>query len=94
MSVDNQFNTIIDKLQALLKSMDRLKKENAKLRSELESTKGREAAALLRIDELGQQAAILKLAAGDMNEKDKKAFERKINQYIKELDKCINYLSQ
>jgi len=94
MSVDNQFNTIIDKLQALLKSMDRLKKENAKLRSELETTKGREAAALLRIDELGQQAAILKLAAGDMNEKDKKAFERKINQYIKELDKCINYLSQ
>jgi hypothetical protein len=49
---------------------------------------------LQRIDELQQQVAILKMAAGEMSEKDKKDFERKINQYIKEIDKCISYLSQ
>jgi hypothetical protein len=29
-----------------------------------------------------------------MNEKDKREFERKINQYIKEIDKCIAFLGQ
>jgi predicted nucleic acid-binding Zn-ribbon protein len=94
MAVDNQFNAIIDKLHLLMKGMERLKKENGKLKSELEAAKGREAAALQRIEDLQQQASILKLAVGDMNEKDKKTFEKKINQYIKEIDKCINYLSQ
>jgi chromosome segregation ATPase len=94
MSVDNQFNTILEKLQALLKNLDRLKRENAKLKSDLEAAKSREAAAGQRIEELQQQTSILKLAAGELNEKDKKAFEKKINQYIKEIDKCINYLSQ
>jgi cell division septum initiation protein DivIVA len=94
MTVDNQFNIIIDKLQHLIKTVERLKKENAKLKSELEATKEREMAGQQSISELQQQAAILKLAAGEMNEKDKKNFEKKINQYIKEIDKCITYLSQ
>jgi hypothetical protein len=29
-----------------------------------------------------------------MSQKDKKDFERKINQYIKEIDKCIAFLGQ
>jgi cell division septum initiation protein DivIVA len=94
MTVDNQFNTIIDKLQLLMKTIERLKKENAKLKSELEATKEQETVAQQSIAELQQQALILKLAAGEMNEKDKKNFEKKINQYIKEIDKCIAYLSQ
>ena len=35
MSVDNQFNSIADKLQQLLKQHTRLKKENEQLRKEL-----------------------------------------------------------
>ncbi len=94
MSVDNQFNTILEKIQLLMKGMEHLKKENAKLKIELEEIKGHEQEGKQRIDELQQQASILKLAAGDLNEKDKKAFEKKINQYIKEIDKCIVFLSQ
>jgi DNA repair exonuclease SbcCD ATPase subunit len=93
MTVDNQFNTLIEKLQLLLKNINGLKKENAKLKSELETTKSREMAARQKIEELQQQASILKMAAGDMNEKDKREFERKINQYIKDIDKCIVFLS-
>jgi len=29
-----------------------------------------------------------------MTEADKKAFEKQINQYIKEIDKCIGLLSE
>ncbi len=94
MSVDQQFNIINDKLQQLLKQLSRYKKENELLRSELENQNKEKASSENKLAELQQQIAILKLAAGDMNDKDKKDFERKINQYIKEIDKCISYLGQ
>ena len=94
MSVDQQFNIINDKLQQLLKHQARLKKENERLRSELQSFFEKETNYQQKIDELSQQISILKLGAGDMNEKDKKDFERKINHYIKEIDKCIAFLGQ
>jgi hypothetical protein len=43
---------------------------------------------------LEQQVSILKFAAGEMSEKDKKEFEKKINLYLKEIDKCIAFLGQ
>jgi len=94
MSVDQQFNIINDKLQQLLKHQSRLKRENERLRIELQSLNEKETGYQQKIDELSQQISILKLGAGDMNEKDKKEFERKINQYIKEIDKCIAFLGQ
>jgi hypothetical protein len=94
MTVDNQFNTINEKLQLLLKQHQRLKKENERLREELEAQKQKDLLAQQTIQELHQQIDILKLASGDMSEKDKKGFERKINQYVKEIDKCIAFLSQ
>ena len=94
MSLDNQFNTINEKLHQLLKQQSRLKKENERLRLELEGCLEKENAFQQKIDELTQQNSILKLAGGDMNEKDKRDFEKKINQYIKEIDKCIAFLGQ
>lgn len=94
MTVDNQFNSINEKLQLLLKQHQRLKKETERLREELEVQKQKDLQAQQTIQELHQQIDILKLASGDMNEKDKKEFERKINQYVKEIDKCIAFLSQ
>mgnify|MGYP003576737106 FL=1 len=94
MSVDQQFNTLADKLQLLLKVVARLQKENERLKGELQSAREKEQAAYGRIDELQQQTAILKYAAGEMDEKEKKDFEKKINQYLREIDKCIAYLSQ
>ena len=94
MSVDQQFNIINDKLQQLLKQQARLKKENERLRGELETYKEKEKGYQQKLDELSQQIGITKLAAGDMSEKDKRDFEKKINQYIKEIDKCIAFLGQ
>jgi predicted nucleic acid-binding Zn-ribbon protein len=93
-ALDQQFNTLNDKLQQLLKHMGHLQKENGQLRTELQQAREREAAAQAQVDELKQQAAILKFAAGEMNDKDKKEFELTISRYIRQLDKCIAYLSQ
>lgn len=94
MSLDNQFNNINEKLQQLLKQQNRLKKENERLRAELEECKVKEAEYGQKIEELNQQIHIVKLAAGELSDKDKKDFERKINQYIREIDKCIAFLGQ
>ena len=94
MSVDTRFNIIYDKLQLLLKQYNRIKKENEQLKKELDQQKQLEEQSKLKMDELHQQISILKLAAGEMDDKDKKEFEKKINRYIKELDKTIAYLSK
>jgi chromosome segregation ATPase len=94
MSVDQQFTTLYEKLQQVLRQYNRLEKDNDKLREELEASKKKEAATQGRVEELQQQVSILKLAAGEMSDKDKKTFERKLNQYVKEIDKTIAYLSK
>ncbi|MEI6946132.1 hypothetical protein V9K67_02950 [Paraflavisolibacter sp. H34] len=94
MSLDKQFNTINDKLQLLLKQQLQLKKENEQLRRELAEGRQREKQFQLQIDTLDNALAILKLAAGEMNDRDKKDFEKKISQYIRDIDKCIAFLSQ
>ena len=94
MTVDQQFTSLNEKLQQLLKQYSRLQKENERLREELVQSRKREHETLNRVDELQQQNGILKLTAGDMNDRDKKDFEKKVNQYLREIDKCISFLSQ
>lgn len=94
MTVDQQFTALTEKLQQLLQRHHRLQRETEKLKEELEQARQREAAWQGRVDELQQQVAILKLAAGEMSEQDKKVFDRKLAQYIKEIDKAIAYLSE
>ena len=94
MTVDQQFTALTEKLQQLLLRHHRLQRETEKLKEELEQARQREGAWQGRVDELQQQVAVLKMAAGEMSDKDKKTFERKLAQYIKEIDKAIAYLSE
>jgi len=94
MTVDQQFNIINEKLQQLLRQHARLKRENEQLKELLQQQKQQQDLSLQLIEQLEQQISILKFAAGEMSETDKKEFEKKINQYIKEIDKCIAFLGQ
>jgi hypothetical protein len=46
------------------------------------------------MERLRQQVDILKYSNVAMNESEKKDFEKRINTYLKEIDKCIVMLSQ
>ena len=94
MQIDQQFNSINDKLQQLLKQYNRLQKENERLKIELHQLKNNETVTQQKIEELHQQITILKVSSGELSEKDKRDFEKKINHYIKEVDRCIAFLSQ
>lgn len=91
--LQSNIKTVNEKLQRLLRNHAQLQKDNerqSKLIKELleEKTRNSEQIALLQ-----QQLDILKTSAGQMNGADKKAFEKNISQYIKEIDKCIGLLS-
>lgn len=94
MTVDQQFTALTEKVQQLLQRHHRLQRENEGLREELRQLRMRDVAWQRKAEELLQQVAVLKLAAGEMSEADKKTFERKLNQYIKEIDRAIAYLSE
>jgi len=92
--LEQNIKRINDKLQQLLKNYQQLQKENqrqAKLIEELKQAKEKDTQLITTLQE---KISILKAAAGKMNEKDKKEFEKTINQYIKEVDKCIGMLSE
>jgi len=91
--LQSNIKRINDKLQKLLKQYQQLQKDNerqSRMIKELQDTKEKQTATILTLQ---QQADILKASAGQMNAADKKAFEKHINQYIKEIDKCIGLLS-
>jgi chromosome segregation ATPase len=94
MTLDQQFNTINDKLQQLLKQCVRLQRENEKLKEELQQAHQKQNEADRQLGAYQDQVSILKITNCDMNDRDKKDFEKKVNQYIKEIDKCISFLSQ
>lgn len=89
-----QLKRIHTKLQQLLKQHTALQKENSQLKEELNSVKKQVNAQDENTESLKQQIAVLKYSNGDMSEADKKEFEKKINLYVKEIDRCIVMLSQ
>ncbi len=93
MSVDQKINELSERLQQLLRQYNQLKKENDWLKNELQKFLDQQTSHSEKVAELQQQIAIVKLASSEMNEKDKKNFEKTMNQYIKEIDQCIAFLS-
>jgi regulator of replication initiation timing len=92
-TLEEYINSINQRLQQLHKKYTTLQKENAMLSIELEKSKEFEKDSIEKIDSLEMQASILKASAGKMNEKEKQNFDRRINRYIKDIDKCIGMLN-
>lgn len=92
--LESNIKRVNDKLSRLLKQYQQLQKDNerqSRLIKELEQIKEKHSQT---IAELQEQVGILKASTGQMNATDKKSFEKHINQYIKEIDKCIGLLSE
>ena len=92
-NLEAHIKLVNEKLQQLLKNHSALKKENTSLKEDLKKLQQKEDEYKTTLQELDQKVSILKAAAGQMNEADQKEFEKRINRYIKEIDKCIGLLS-
>ncbi|GAA4336197.1 hypothetical protein [Flaviaesturariibacter amylovorans] len=92
MTVDERFNALQGKLQQLVKEQARLRKEHAELTEALTRAEAERNTLATQVQELVQLVGILKLAAGNLDDKDKKEFEKQINRFVRDLDKTIAYL--
>ena len=89
-----QLKRIQAKLQQLVKQYTVLQKENNWLKGELDTAKKEVSTHQETLSNLKQQVDVLKYSNGEMSETDKKEFEKRINFYVKEIDRCIVMLSQ
>jgi len=92
--VDLHINRINTKLQELLKKHAAALKELEQQQKKIENLLQQQSLQEKKIRTLEEQQSILKAAAGSMNAADKKEFEQSINKYIREIDKCIDLLSE
>ena len=91
-NADEQIKRIEDKIQLLLreyqqlqKELLRLQKDNLQLREALElKTK--------KSNDQAQTIDVLKIQSFTQNDTSKKELEKRINNYLKEIDKCLNLL--
>jgi chromosome segregation ATPase len=91
---EQHLKRIQDKLQLLLKHHANLQKENLALKNDMNLLKNQAGEYYATTEKLRQQVDILKYTNGaEMDEEEKKQFEKRINGYVREIDRCIAMLS-
>lgn len=91
--LDLQIKAIQDKLQQLLKQHQLLQKENGKLKKELEKAQMLNGEKEQGLQSLKQQVDVLKLGSGNLDAAEKNALGKRIDTYLKEIDKCLALLN-
>ena len=87
-------HTIYQKLQKLVKEYEQLKKENQKLRRDLDEQLAANKDGNDKVELLESQIALLKASTGQIDAAARKEMERRIQQYIKDIDTAIILLNE
>jgi hypothetical protein len=89
-----QFKRVHEKILLLLKQHQNLQKENERLKEDLKKMQDRGDLLSRDAEKFRQQAEISKLTGRGLEENDKKMLEKRLNQYVREIDKCIALLQE
>ena len=90
---ETSIQRINDKLQQVAQRYQLLNKENQQLTREIRLMKEKEESREKRIIELELKIAAFKTATGRLDETEKKEIDKRLNHYIREIDRCIAMLS-
>lgn len=82
-----------EKLQILLKQQAHVQKENQQLQKELARLQIESKDRLALVQNLQQQVVALQIGTGNLAEQDKQALSKRIDAYLKEIDKCLSMLN-
>lgn len=93
LDLDLHIKAVQDKLQLLLKSHQLLARENQRLQKELEKSQQQIVQRDEQILGLQQQVDALKLGTSAQSPEEKALLEKRINGYLKEIDKCLALLN-
>jgi hypothetical protein len=91
--INDHIKNVNSKLQLLLKQYQAMQHQNMQLSKMVEEFAVKDKAQKETIDAMKQEQLILKASIDKMDEGEKKELEKKINGYLKNIDKCISLLS-
>jgi hypothetical protein len=89
-----QLKRVHEKIQLLLRQHQILQKENERLKEDLKKMQARGEAIARDAERFRHQAEVFKLSGRGLEEPDKKMLEKRLNQYVREIDKCIALLQE
>ena len=93
-SIDQHIQSLNQKMQQLAKKHQQLEKENYKLKQELVIIKKQVDEKKQGFEIMEMQNAMLKASQQQLDDKEKRDLEKKLNHFIKEIDRCIEMLTQ
>jgi chromosome segregation ATPase len=85
---------IQDKLQQLLRQRDLLQKENGRLKEDLGQLQSALLERTAKLEQLQSQVEVLRVTKVVMSDEEKRALEKRLGQYIREIDRCIAMLEE
>ena len=89
-----QLKRIHEKAQQLVKQYQQLQQENEQLKKDVRLSTEKQELYKTQIDVLEEKVAVLKTATGQLSDADRKEVEKRLNHYLKEIDRCITMLSE
>ena len=93
-AMQHQLKRMTDKLQQAVQRYQLLQKEHEQLNKEVQLLREKEKARQIRMDELEMKVTALQTVTGQLSEPEKKEVEKRINRYIREIDRCIALMSE
>ncbi|MBY0482648.1 MAG: hypothetical protein K2Q21_14935 [Chitinophagaceae bacterium] len=88
-----QIKAIQEKLQLLLKQQQLLQKENQKLKKDLEKLQSEKLQKETDLQALIQQLETVKIGGSQWSASEKAIMEKRIDGYLKEIEKCLLLLN-
>jgi archaellum component FlaC len=91
---ESQLKRVHEKILMLVKQYQALQKENERLKDDLKKIQIRSETVSRDAEKIRQQADVLKLSGRGLEETDKRMLEKRLSQYVREIDKCIALLHE
>jgi len=93
MSTESQIANIEEKLQALMLRYKRLQKENTNLKAELHDVSTKLAISLKENESLHQKLDVSNIGVASWTPTEKQNLQKRIDGYLKEIEKCMELLN-
>ncbi|HEX6915041.1 MAG TPA: hypothetical protein VF145_07355 [Chitinophagaceae bacterium] len=91
--LETRMKAIQGKLQQVLKHYAAIQRENSRLKKELSAGKSEIKGQQDRLAALQQQVDIMKMGVSKWSVEEKAELEKRIDVYLKEIDKCLALLN-
>jgi hypothetical protein len=93
-SPSEHMDRVAAKAARLVRAYLALQKDHEKLQQELERKTEAEQAMREQARQLDIQVQLLKAASGNIDDSGRKELQKQLNQYIREIDRCIALLGE